>query len=332
MTAYLILTIVLILSMAVYIRWAKRNGIIDIPNERSSHKKPTVMGGGIIFLVAVLCWGLLFDHSAWLLIISILLIGLIGFLDDRYSLHQLPRLFFQSFSVLMIQYFIGAFELPYILIGIGFILITGWLNTFNFMDGINGISVLYAASVMLGVFLFKESVSTAPVSLMYSIGISLAVFGFVNVRKHATAFAGDVGSLSLGLILALFILDLILTTGRWEFIVFLSVYGIDSVMTIIYRIKRRENIFEAHRSHLYQYLANELKVPHVAVSLIYSTLQFLVILGFTFIPVKITWIYAIGILILLVGMYITAKYLIILKLGNGSESFPESSYGINCNN
>lgn len=314
MTAYLILFFVLIFSMTGYIRWAKRTGVIDIPNERSSHERPTVRGGGVIFLVAVLCWGLLFDHSAWLLIISVVLIGLIGFLDDRYSLHQLPRLFFQSLSVLLLLYHIGAFKLPFLIISIGFILITGWLNTFNFMDGINGISVLYVASVMLGLFLFKESVSTVPESLIYSIWISLAVFGFVNIRKKAWAFAGDVGSLSLGLILAFFISDLILTTGRWEFIIFLSVYGVDSVMTIIYRILRGENIFEAHRSHLYQYLANELKVPHISVSFIYAILQFMVILGFTCIPIENTWIYALGILSLLVGIYVTARYLIIRKI------------------
>lgn len=310
MTGYLVLLLMLIFSMTLYYKWAKRNGVIDIPNERSSHDQPTVRGGGVVFLIAVVSWGFLFDHTAWLLIISVLIIGLIGFLDDLYSLHQLPRLFFQSFSVLLLLYFIGAFGLSFLSISIGFILITGWLNTFNFMDGINGISVLYAASVMLGIFLVKEFVSTVPLSLIYCVGISLVVFGFVNIRKHAWAFAGDVGSLSLGLILAFFISDLILSTKRWEFIIFLSVYGVDSVMTIIYRLKHGENIFEAHRSHLYQYIVNKLDVAHVSVSIIYSILQFIIILGFIICPVDIAWIYTIVILILLVVIYITAKYLI----------------------
>jgi UDP-N-acetylmuramyl pentapeptide phosphotransferase/UDP-N-acetylglucosamine-1-phosphate transferase len=308
--------------MVVYLKWAKRT-VLDIPNERSSHKEPTVSGGGIIFVLAVLYWGFLFNHSAWLLISSVLLIGLIGFIDDRYSLHQGQRLFFQSLSVLMLLYYNGVFEFTYLYIGIGFVLITGWLNTFNFMDGINGISVIYAACVILGVFLFKESVSTIPVSLMYSVGISLIIFGFLNVRKKAVVFAGDLGSLSLGLILAYFILDLILTTGRWEFIIFLSVYGVDSVMTIVYRIIKGENIFEAHRNHLYQCLANELKISHVSVSLLYGALQLTILTGFMIIPAEMTSVYAIVTLIILVTMYILAKYIIHQKLLN-YESYLKS--------
>ncbi|MEX1010467.1 MAG: hypothetical protein WDZ29_00245 [Balneolaceae bacterium] len=311
---YLIIFLLLTISMGAYIKWAKKYGLIDKPNERSSHERPTVRGGGIIFPVAVLCWGLLFDHSAWPLIISIILIGGIGFLDDRYSLHQLPRLAVQSISVFILLYFVEAFELPYLFIGVGFILITGWLNAFNFMDGINGISVLYAASVMAGVYVYRESVTHVPDSFMFATGIALVVFAFVNLKKKAIAFAGDVGSLSLGLLIAYFIADLIITTGRWEFILFLGVYGVDSVMTIMHRLKRGENIFEAHRSHLYQYLANELKISHVTVSFLYAALQFVIILGFLFIPLQIAWIYTIATLVVLVGIYESATYLMTQKM------------------
>jgi|SRR6056297_360875 len=314
MIDYLIIFLLLTISMRAYIKWAKKYGVIDKPNERSSHESPTVRGIGIIFPVAVLSWGILVEHSAWPLIISIILIGGIGYLDDRYSLDKFPRLSVQSISVLILLYFVEGFELSYLFIGVGFILITGWLNTFNFMDGINGISVLYSASVIAGVYVYRESVTQVPDSFTFATGIALVLFAFVNLRKKAMAFAGDVGSLSLGLIIAYFISDLIITTGRWEFILFLGVYGVDSVMTILYRLQRSENIFEGHRSHLYQYLANERKVSHVTVSYIYATLQFIIILGFIFIPIEIAWIYTIAVLFILVGIYITAIYLIIRKL------------------
>ena len=212
--------------MVGYIVLAKKIGIIDKPNERSSHKKPTVRGGGVIFPITILLWSLLFDHTDWYFVSAVLLMGIIGFLDDRYSLSQIPRLVIQSQGVLLILVEMGLLSLPFFYTGIAFILFIGWLNTFNFMDGINGISVMYALSVLMGVYLFKDEISDIQLSLIYTVGLSLIVFGWFNVRKNALAFAGDVGSLSMALILAYFVSVLILTTGRWEFILFFSVYSI----------------------------------------------------------------------------------------------------------
>lgn len=312
---YLLSFVILSLFMVGYLKWAEKVGIIDQPNERSSHTRPTIRGGGIIFPMAVLCWGVLFGHSGWVLILSVVLIGVIGFLDDRYSLHQLPRLLAQSISVLLLLYFVDISELGFLILVLGFILITGWLNTFNFMDGINGISVLYALSVMLGVYLFRGSIPDVPISLIYVIGIALVIFGFVNVRTRALAFAGDVGSLSLGLILAYFVAELMIATGQWEFILFLSVYGVDSVLTIVHRLIKRENIFEAHRSHLYQYLANELEFSHVSIAIIYSAFQFLIILGLKFIEPELISVYSLSIILLLTGIYTVSKYNILNRIG-----------------
>lgn len=304
---YLFLFITLSGVMVGYIVLAKKLGIIDKPNDRSSHTKPTVRGGGIIFPVAVLFWALLFDQADWYFVSAVLLMGGIGFLDDRYSLSQLPRLIIQSLGVLLVLVELGMLSLPLYYAGIAFILITGWLNTFNFMDGINGISVLYASAVLIGVYLFRDEIPEIQLSLVYTVGLSLIVFGWFNVRKNALAFAGDVGSLSMGLILAYFVSVLILTTGRWEFILFFSVYGVDSVLTILNRIKNGENIFEPHRSHLYQYLANEMKWSHIKVSILYSLLQLAIIAGLFFVDKGIWTLYAIGILSVLSLVYIFAK-------------------------
>jgi len=305
--SYIFLLIVLLGVMVGYIIFAKKLGIIDYPNERSSHNEATVRGGGVIFPITVLLWALLFDHTDWYFVSAVTLMGVMGFIDDRYSLSQLPRLIIQSLGVMLILVEIGLLSLPIFYTGIAFILITGWLNTFNFMDGVNGILVLYAGSVLTGVYIFKDAIPDIQLSLVYAIGLSLIVFGWCNVRKNAFAFAGDVGSLSMGLILAYFVSSLILATGRWEFILLFSVYGVDSVLTILHRIKNGENIFEAHRSHLYQFLANEMKWPHIKVSLLYSILQLVIIAGLFFLDKEFWTFYAIGLLLMLCLVYTLAK-------------------------
>lgn len=309
--SYFILFVVLSGMMVSYLALAKRLGIIDKPNERSSHNKPTVRGGGIIFPVAVLAWALLFDHGDWYFVSAVILMGIIGFLDDRYSLSQLLRLIIQSLGVLLVLLELGILAQTLFYAGIAFILITGWLNTFNFMDGINGISVLYAGSVLTGVYLFRDAIPDIQRSLIYAVGLSLVVFGWFNVRKNALAFPGDVGSLSVGLILAYFVSNLILSTGRWEFILFFSVYGVDSVLTIMHRLINSENIFKAHRSHLYQYLANEMKFPHLYVAFIYSLFQFMIILGLYVINRDKWAFYTVSILLMITVIYIISKALIL---------------------
>ena len=311
--SYIILFLILLGLMVSYLVLAKKLGIIDKPNERSSHEKPTVRGGGIIFPVAVLAWALLFDHGDWYFVSAVILMGIIGFLDDRYSLSQLTRLIIQSLGVLLVLVELSLLAQTLFYAGIAFILITGWLNTFNFMDGINGISVLYAGSVLTGVYIFRDAIPDIQLSLIYALGLSLVVFGWLNVRKNALAFAGDVGSLSMGLILAYFVSSLIINTSRWEFIIFFSVYGVDSVLTIMHRIKNGENIFEAHRSHLYQYLANEMKWSHLIVAFIYSLIQFIIIVGVYLIDKDKWTLYSVSILTILTITYASSKAYILKR-------------------
>src|SRR5690606_40901367 len=119
---------------------------------------------------------------------------------------------------------------------------------------------------------------------------------------------GDVGSVSMAFIIAFVIIALIMVTGKWELIAFVAVYGVDAVLTIIHRLSKKENIFKPHRSHLYQYLANEMKIPHVAVSALYAFLQLMI----SFIIIKLIDseqlpVVALTILSLLSAIYIFAK-------------------------
>jgi UDP-N-acetylmuramyl pentapeptide phosphotransferase/UDP-N-acetylglucosamine-1-phosphate transferase len=103
--------------------------------------------------------------------------------------------------------------------------------------------------------------------------VSLLVFAMFNIRKKAVCFSGDVGSVTLAYIIAFCIAKLMVQTQEIKWIFLLGIYGIDSIITILYRLKRKENIFKPHRTHLYQYLANEKGMSHISVSAIYAVAQ-----------------------------------------------------------
>jgi len=273
MVTYLIIVVVLMVIELLYFKIADKYNIIDKPNQRSSHTDITIRGGAIIIPVAfVLSWFM--GIVSWYLTLAIALVTIVSFIDDVKGLHQVPRLIAHLIASIIIFYATGFLGYSWYIQLMVLILLIGWINAFNFMDGINGIMVLYGL-VILGSFYYLASNEQNKELLMVVMLASL-VFAYFNVRKKAKAFAGDVGSVSLAFILGYFMLDLILQTGRWEYILFFSVFGIDSIVTIVYRLKNKENIFEAHRSHLYQYLANELKIPHVVVSLFYAVAQLVI--------------------------------------------------------
>src|SRR5690606_9440901 len=109
--------------------------------------------------------------------------------------------------------------------------------------------------------------------LLYCTAVANGVFAFFNFRQRAKCFAGDVGRVSMCFILVFVTVSLILATGNLIYILFFAVYGVDSVMTIIFRLLRRENIFKAHRTHLYQYLANEARGNRLVIATCYGVLQ-----------------------------------------------------------
>jgi len=149
------------------------------------------------------------------------------------------------------------------------------------MDGINGITGGYSLVVLVALaYINAEITAFIEPALINTVLCSVLVFCFFNFRKKAKCFAGDVGSVSIAFILLFLIGKLIITTGDFSWIVLLSVYGVDSVLTIIHRLMLHENIGLPHRKHMYQLMANELKIPHVVVSLIYMVAQAGVMVGY----------------------------------------------------
>ena len=188
---YIIVLVLLFLTELFYFKLANKFNIIDKPNERSSHRKVTLRGGGIIFYFGALVY---FLANHW----------------------EYP-------------WFIVAFTEP---------------------------------------------------ALINTVLCSVLVFCFFNFRKKAKCFAGDVGSVSIAFILLFLIGRLIIKTEDFSWIILLSVYGVDTVLTIIHRLILHENIGLPHRKHMYQLMANELKMSHVMVSFIYMVVQTVVIVGY----------------------------------------------------
>lgn len=267
---YIIVAILFVILELVYFKIADVFNIIDKPNHRSSHTTITLRGGGIIFPIAVVV-AFILGYVSVPILMAVGLVSIISFVDDIYPLPTLPRFLSHLIAVVLLLYDLNLLGIDFWIIPISIVLLIGWINAFNFMDGINGITVLYAmVSLLTFGYLYQNEDQFSVFILM---GISCLVFGFFNIRKKAKTFAGDVGSISMAVFLAYFMLKLIFEKQQIGYLLFFSVYGIDAIVTILYRLKNKENILQPHRSHLYQYLSNEMKWSHVSVSLLYAVIQ-----------------------------------------------------------
>ena len=278
---YLIILVLLFLAELFYFRIADKCNIIDKPNERSSHTRITLRGGGIIFYFGVLAYFLTSHFEYPWFMLALTLITFISFVDDIRSTSQVLRLVFHFSAMALMFYQWGLFSLPWWTLFVALIVCTGIINAYNFMDGINGITGGYSLVVLVALAYINEAVvSFVEQDFILTVLCSVVVFNFFNFRKRAKCFAGDVGSVCIAFVLLFFIGKLVIRTEDFSWIILLAVYGVDSVLTIIHRLILHENIGLPHRKHLYQIMANELKIPHVVVSSVYMLVQALVIVGY----------------------------------------------------
>ena len=278
---YIIILVLLFLAELFYFRIADKCNIIDKPNERSSHTRITLRGGGIIFYFGVLTYFLTSHFEYPWFMLALTLITFISFVDDIRSTSQVLRLVFHFSAMALMFYQWGLFSLPWWTLFVALIVCTGIINAYNFMDGINGITGGYSLVVLVALAYINETVVPfVEQGFILTVLCSVVVFNFFNFRKRAKCFAGDVGSVCIAFVLLFFIGKLVIRTEDFSWIILLAVYGVDSVLTIIHRLMLHENIGLPHRKHLYQIMANELKIPHVVVSSVYMLVQALVIVGY----------------------------------------------------
>ncbi|TDW47132.1 UDP-N-acetylmuramyl pentapeptide phosphotransferase/UDP-N-acetylglucosamine-1-phosphate transferase [Flavobacterium sp. 270] len=275
---YVILFLILFIIELVYFKIADRFNIIDKPNLRSSHTEITLRGGGIIFWFAALLYFFQNLKYNYFFFIGITLVSLVSFWDDIQSLSNKIRISVHFIAISLIFYDLNVFSSINILwIIITYVFAIGIINAYNFMDGINGITGLYTLIVMGSLWYVNKKIQLFIDAdlIIYAITASL-VFLFFNYRKKAKCFAGDVGSIAIAFWIIYLILKLILATNSIIWLLFLAVYGVDAICTILHRLYLKQNIFEAHRLHFYQILSNEYKIQHRVVALIYAVVQGLV--------------------------------------------------------
>ena len=263
--------------MLLYFKVADKFNIIDKPNQRSSHTEVTLRGGGVIFWFSALLYFVQHIQSNYFFFTGITLVSLVSFWDDIQSLSNKIRMSVQFLAITLIFYEIGAFNLPFVPIIVAYILAIGLINAYNFMDGINGITGLYTLVVMGSLLYVNQEIQLFADSIFIKYAmVASIVFLFFNYRKKAKCFAGDVGSIAIAFWVIYLVLDLILKTDSLIWLLFLAIYGVDAICTILHRLYLKQNIFEAHRLHLYQVLSNEYKIDHRLVSLFYAVAQTIV--------------------------------------------------------
>ncbi len=307
---YLIIAAMLLVAELVYFKIADKCNIIDKPNERSSHTRIVLRGGGIIFVIGFWVWSAFNGFQYPWALVAVTLAAGISFVDDIYSLPDSVRLVAQFAAMFMVFQEIGMLHWNmWWMVLLGLIVCVGATNIYNFVDGINGITAGYSLAVLVPLVLLNLKDKFVNESLIVVIILSVLVFSFFNFRpkNKAKCFAGDVGSIGIAFILLFMLGCLIMKTGDITWLTFLLVYGVDGCCTIIHRIMLHENLGEAHRKHAYQLMANELGMSHIAVSLIYMALQLIVSLVMVYLipdTVLAHWIYLIVVGLLLVGAYV----------------------------
>ena len=314
----------LVAAELVYFKIADKCNIIDKPNERSSHSTIVLRGGGVIFSLSMVVWAILMviqgNAIAQYLpfLCGLVLICGISFWDDVKSLPDSLRMAVQIISILLMFWSMGLYTAAdswlwtAVIVVVALFFCVGATNFINFMDGINGITAAYSFAMLLPILLMNRGLGFIEESYLIVAILGVIVFSIFNFRPKGKAkcFAGDVGSIGIAFIILFALGRLMLATKDVTYIVFFLVYGIDGSLTIFHRIMLHENLGQAHRKHAYQLMANELKMSHVVVSLLYMAIQLVISLGFIYLcpnTVLAHWIYLVVAGIVLAVAYVLFK-------------------------
>lgn len=257
----------------------KKIGLVDKPNKRSNHKKIVARGGGIAVIgTFVLVFSIMtyqYLSFLWPVLVSGIFLALISFIDDIKPLHPILRLLSQIIACGFIliqphQPLFGDFFPAWLDSAIVVFLWVWFINLYNFMDGIDGITCSETISICVGICLISIFASFPPEIGVISFLLALCCIGFMPFNWHpAKIFLGDVGSVPLGFFIGWMLLVLAMY-GYWQAAIILPIYYLaDSGITLFKRILNREKIWEAHSKHFYQ-IAVRAGLKHSTVVLIIS--------------------------------------------------------------
>lgn len=257
-------------------RYALSKSLIDVPNARSSHTVPTPRGGGVAIVLSFLLlvpllslFSLLPWASAWGLIGAGAGIAVLGFLDDHGHIAARWRLLGHFSAAVWALFWVGGippltimgvvFDMGWIGVVLSLFYLVWMLNLYNFMDGIDGLASVEAIAVCLSASLIYalmgfSSLAWAPLLLSFTV----AGFLYWNFPP-AKIFMGDAGSGFLGVTLGILSLQAAWTSPSllWVWVILMGVFVVDATFTLVRRLVRGDKVYEAHRSHAYQYASRQ---------------------------------------------------------------------------
>lgn len=263
--------------------YLRNKQVMDMPNERSNHKIPTPRGGGIAINIALLpAWAMIsywfYDGINLLILIPLfcaVLLALISFLDDVMTLGATIRFLVQVLAVvggIYAIYFSGSEAVKgifdsYLPLYVEVVLIAlGWLwfiNLYNFMDGIDGITTVQTVSITIGIIIISLIAGYSDENILLSLAIMGSVLGFVIWNWHpAKIFMGDVGSIVLGYVLGFLMIRLSLEGSLAPMILTSLYYLVDSTYTLLKRLLRGDKVWQAHSEHFYQQAVRKRNLGH----------------------------------------------------------------------
>lgn len=273
MFVYLVLIGSVVLITFVFIHLRQGHGVL--PQSRSSHEVPTPNGGAIGILLSSLLWLIYLLWPAGLKVMVLMLwpfvlSGLAGYLDDHHGLSGKMKLALTGIAIIpLLLVFSGGLSVmllsvvnvPFFLfIPLGFLGLLWVVHLTNFMDGINGLAVLQVLFMLFATLLFRDLLLLSGTHQQFMLGVAVASVAFLPFNfPVAKVFLGDTGSLFFGTLMA-WLLVVYLTShlnGLWVFLILFAMFWVDTTVTLFQRLRWRKSIFEAHRDHAYQHLANE---------------------------------------------------------------------------
>jgi len=263
----LIVFLVAMNGSRVLIRQLTKRAVLDHPNARSSHDRPTPHGGGIAVVGAILAaWTVMgvLSETAGLPVLMISGIGLmlagISWMDDLRGLSPIVRLCAHVSAVAaalalapLPGLVFGGLVSPSVDLVLCAVLWVWFINLFNFMDGIDGLAGVEALAIGTGLFVISRKLGLGDLPMTLGLTVAAAALGFLRWNWHpAKIFLGDVGSVPLGFLIGWLLLNLA-ANGAWAPAIILPLYFLaDATLTLIHRMIRGERIWEAHRQHFYQ--------------------------------------------------------------------------------
>lgn len=276
----LLIAVALSWGLTALIRlYALKRHVVDIPNQRSSHKQPTPRGGGMAFVVIFL----LLADLPWMVRLACILIAGIGFLDDHQSVPARGRFVVHAISVWLLLWTTHGF--PPLQLG-PWLVEWGWIGTilglfgliwlinlYNFMDGIDGIAGIEAITVLLAALMLHVPVAGA--TSAWLLCLAACVVGFLLWNwPPAKIFMGDGGSGFLGLMMGYAVLSdaHVNPEWLWVWLILLGSFIVDATWTLLRRAQLRLQLSQPHRTHAYQYASRQYS-SHLKVTLVVGMLN-----------------------------------------------------------